>query len=227
VIKDVSLVCRSFKISRQTFYKWRGRDNSNNLNSLENLSKAPKNKRKGSLTLNQEENIKDLRRGHLRTGKIKLAYLYQQEYGEKISSWQIQKVIEKHQLYYDPMKAKKIRTKRRRSTWGKKKIRINEIQPQDYLSKDKPFFFCTDTIVLYLPWGIKRYVLTAIDYFNKISLAKCYKSKSSLNAFDFLLRLSLLVDGRIAALLLTMEESLLNTLNLPVKDKTLSIFILG
>jgi len=200
LVKDVSLVCKSFKVSRQTFYKWRKRFTPDDLSSLEDKSKAPGIKRKGILTFKQEENIKKLRKKHLRTGKMKLAILYQQEYKEKISSWQIQKVIQKHSLYYDPLKAKKIRAKKHKSL-GKKKVRINEVNPKDYLSKDKPFFFCADTIVLYLPWGMKRYILTAIDYFQKISFAKVYKTKSSLNAFDFLLRLNLLVDGKISAIL--------------------------
>lgn len=200
VVGDVSLACKLFKISRQAFYKWKARYSSDNLSSLEDLSKVPKTKRKGSLTLKQEENIKELRKKYLRTGKVKLTILYQKEHGEKISSWQVQKVIQKHNLYYDPNRAKKIRTKKHKSL-GKKKIRVNEVDPQDYVSQDKPFLFCTDTIVLYLPWGIKRYILTAIDYFNKVSLARCYKSKSSLNAFDFLLRLNILADGKISAIL--------------------------
>lgn len=200
VVKDATLVCKSFKISRQTFYHWKKRYHPNDLASLENQSKAPRAKRRSSLTLKQEENIKKLRKGYLRTGKMKLAILYQKEYGTKISSWQIQKVIEKHDLYYDPLEAKKIRTKKHKSL-GMKKLRINEVKPRDFISRDKQFFFCTDTIVLYLPWGIKRYILTAIDYFHKLSFAKCYKTKSSLNAFDFLLRLNLLVDSKIAAIL--------------------------
>jgi len=34
-----------------------------------------------------------------------------------------------------------------------------------------------------------------------LGYAKCYKSKSSINAFDFLFRLNVLVDGKIAAVL--------------------------
>lgn len=36
---------------------------------------------------------------------------------------------------------------------------------------------------------------------NYVSLARCYKTKSSLNAFDFLMRLNFLVNGQIAAIL--------------------------
>ena len=51
-------------------------------------------------------------------------------------------------------------------------------------------------IVIY--WqGLKRYIFTAIDYYSKIALAYMYKSKSSLNAKDFLKRLYYLFDGKI------------------------------
>jgi len=51
-------------------------------------------------------------------------------------------------------------------------------------------------IVIY--WnGLKRYIFTAIDYYSKIALAFMYKSKSSLNAKDFLEKLYYLFDGKI------------------------------
>ena len=96
--------------------------------------------------------------------------------------------------------AKRIRSKKTKGK-GAKKLKISEVNPKSYLTKDKPFFFCCDSIVLYLPYGIKRYILTAIEYEKKIAYARVYKSKSSLSAFDFLLRLTALVDGKIAAIL--------------------------
>lgn len=61
------------------------------------------------------------------------------------------------------MKVKRIRTKKdqiRRT----KKIRIHEVNPTHYLTDEQPFFFATDTIVLYLPYGIKRYSVTAVEH---------------------------------------------------------------
>jgi hypothetical protein len=58
-----------------------------------------------------------------------------------------------------------------------------------------------DAIVLYLPWGMKRYILTAVDYFHKLAYSRVYQTKASSNAFDFLLRLNLLTEGKIAAIL--------------------------
>lgn len=201
-VKSITLVCQLFNVSRKTFYKWKKRfeENKRKLSSLENQSKAPQRKRERQLTWEQEMRIKELRKSHLSLGKKKLQLLYQARYQEFISQHQIQFVIEKYQLYPDPQKAKRTRTKRIKNR-GKRKVKIFEINPLRLISKEKPFFFCLDAIVLYLPWGIKRYILTAIDYQKKLSYAFCYKNKSSLSAFDFLLRLLALTEGRIAAIL--------------------------
>ena len=146
-------------------------------------------------------NIKYLREKNIRLGKKKLQILYKNIHKTYMSQNHIQHVIEKYRLYFDTVLADRIRNKKDKHR-GRRKIRINEIDPKDYLSRDKPLFFCCDTIVLYLPYGIKRYILTAIEYEKKIAYARCYKNKSSLSSFDFLLRLTAFVDGKIAAVLL-------------------------
>ena len=198
-IKDVSVVCRAFGISRQTFYKWQKRFKPNDLSSINNHSKTPLNKRHGSLSFEEELKLKKFREKYIRQSKVKLSIMYGKEFGERVSSWQFQKVITKYQLYYDKIKAERIRTKRKKNRLFPK-IRINEVDPRDYLSKDKPLFFCVDGITLYLPFG-KRYIFTAIDHFNKLGFSRAYTTKSSLSAFDFLLRLNVLAEGKIAAIL--------------------------
>jgi transposase len=200
VVKDVSVVCKAFKISRTTFYKWKDRFDTNDLRSLEDESKAPHTKREGILTFRQEQDLVKFRQDHIRQGKVKLSVMYKNKYGVKYSAHQFQKVIEKYNLYFDKVKAEEVRTKKDKGR-GNKKIRIDEVNPKDFVTDEKPFFFATDTIVLYLPWGIKRYIITAYDHFHKIGYARVYKSKSSLNAFDFLFRLNILIDGKIAAIL--------------------------
>jgi len=101
------------------------------------------------------------------------------DYIERISSWKIQKVIEKYRLYYHPQKTAKIAKKRQRAI---KKKRITELQKKNKTG----FLICLDVIVIY--WqGLKRYIFTAIDYYSKLALALMYKSKSSLNAQDFII----------------------------------------
>jgi transposase InsO family protein/transposase-like protein len=201
-IKDVSAVALSFKTSRKTLYKWKTRyeKSGRKLSSLEDLPKTPRRKRSKILDFKTELDIKHLREKYIRIGKVKLQRLFKKQYGYYVSQSHIAYVISKYNLYYDPEKAKRIRSKKNKSQ-GAKKIRINEVNPKDYLTEEKPFFFCLDSIVLYLPYGIKRYILTAVEHKKKIAYARCYSSKSSLSAFDFLLRLMALVDGKIAAIL--------------------------
>lgn len=201
-IRDVSAAAESFKTSRKTLYKWlrRYEQSGKQLSSLEDRSKATHIKRQTLLSIESELKIKHLRQRYIRLGKVKLQRLFKTEYGQYISQSHISSVIQKHNLYYDPNKTKRIRSKKIKGK-GAKKIRINEINPVNYLTNQKPFFFTTDTIVLYLPYGIKRYILTAVEHEKKIAYARSYSSKSSLSAFDFLMRLSALVEGQIAAIL--------------------------
>ena len=139
--------------------------------------------------MEQEMRIVKLRKKYLQYGKIKLAKIYQREYQETISSWKIQKVIEKYQLYHQPAKIAKITKKRLNAI---KKKRITEL-------KKKPkagFLLCLDTIVIY--WnGVKRYIFTAIDRYTKIAFAHMYKNANSYNAADFLNRLLYLTESKI------------------------------
>ena len=186
---NASKTCRHFDIPPKTFYKWYKRFNPNNLYSLEDHDRAPINKRKREITPIQEQRIVGLRKKYIRYSKIKIAKIYEREYGEYISSWKVQKVIEKYRLYYNPTKTAKTTKKRLKAH---KKRRITEL-------KKKPksgFLLCLDTVEFRI-LNIKRYVFTAIDYFSKVAFARMYKNANSYNATDFLNRLLLLVNGEI------------------------------
>lgn len=185
--KNASLTCRHFGLVPKTFYKWKKVFDGKNLKLLEDKSRAPKQTRPKEITAPEEERIIQLRKAHLRWGKMKIAKLYSNLHGEKISSWKVQYTIIKHKLYYHPLKNAQTQKKRLN---GQKKKRITEL-------KKKPFsgyLIALDTIVLY--WnGTKRYILTAIDTVSKISFARMYTTKSSANAADFLRRFFYLQDG--------------------------------
>ena len=187
--KNVSQTCRHFDIARKTFYCWLKRYDSHNLASLEERDRTPKRKRQREITPLQEERIISLRKKYLREGKFNIAIYYQREYREKISSWKVQKVIEKYHLYYNPQKTARTRRKRQRAL---KKKRITELQKK----KRSGFLIQVDTICIW--WnGVKRYIITAIDVFSKIAFAHVYKTHSSYNAADFLLRLNYLFQDKI------------------------------
>ena len=187
--QNVSLTCRYFGISRKTFYYWKNRYSPYNLGNLEERSKRPLNTRKWEVSRREELNVISLRKKYIRYGKEKLRVIYKQIYGEDISSWKIQRVIEKHQLYHSPIKTAKARKRRKRALAKK---RITELEKQPYPG----FLIALDTITIY--WnGLKRYILTGIDVHSKIAFARMYSSKHSKNAADFLKRLHYLLEGKI------------------------------
>lgn len=186
---NISLTCRYFGISRETFYYWKRRYNPYHLKTLESRSCRPKNTRGWEVKRQQELQVVSLRKKRIRYGKMKLKKLYEDEYKEPISSWKIQRVIEKHNLYYHPQKTERLRRKRRANQVKK---RITELKKE----KHSGFLLALDTIILY--WmGTKRYILTAIDEHGKIGFARMYSSKHSKHAKDFLKRLWYLLDGNI------------------------------
>jgi len=187
--ENVSKTCRHFGISRKIFYKWHNVFDPENLFSLEDKSKAPINTRKREITQLEEDRVVALRKRNLCYSKFKLEKLYFQEYGEWISSWKIQNVILKHNLYPNRSRTQRITRKRLKA---KKKERITKLQKQ----KQSGFLLCLDTVQL-RKVNDKRYVFTGIDFHSKIAFARMYKNINSKNSADFLNRLLYLVDGNI------------------------------
>lgn len=187
--ENVAKTCRHFGISRKIFYKWHNGFNPENLFSLEDKSKAPINTRKREITQLEEDRVVALRKRNLCYSKFKLEKLYLQEYGQWISSWKIQNVIQKHNLYPNKTRTQRITRKRLKA---KKKERITKLQKK----KQSGFLLCLDTVQL-RKFNDKRYVFTGIDFHSKIAFARMYKNINSLNAADFLNRLLYLVNGNI------------------------------
>ena len=186
---NAALTCRHFGISRQCLYKWKRRYNPFHLESLEEQSRRPRRTRQWEVSRTEEFRILALRRAHLRWGKMKLKVLYQQAYGAPISSWKVQRVIEKHLLYFHP-KRNLLLQKKRRANQPKK--RITELKKEVRTG----FLVALDTMVKY--WaGAKRYILTGIDTHSKIAFARMYVGHGSAHAADFLRRLHYLFEGKI------------------------------
>ena len=187
--KNAALTCRHFDISRQCFHTWRKRYDPFRLASLEEESRRPKRTRTWEVSRLEEFRILRLRRAHIRYGKMKLAVLYAQEYDTPVSSWKIQRVIEKHRLYFHPKKTEALRRKRR---LNEPKRRITELAKEQHAG----FLVALDTVVRYVA-GAKRYILTGIDTHSKIAFARMYPTKHSRHAADFLRRINYLFDAKI------------------------------
>lgn len=184
-----------FGINPKTFHKWKGRFDEKNLSSLEEHSRSPQKRRQREIGTLQRFRIRTLRQQHLRWGKMKLQRRYKVLYGEQISSWKIQKVIEEEHLYFDKTVVQKRRAKAKRAQKHPKR-RITEFVKKDIVNH----LWHIDTIVFTLTEGGYRYLITAIDEVSKLAYARLYSSHSSAMAADFLKRLNYLTEGNIVNL---------------------------
>lgn len=183
---------RHFGINPKTLHKWKKRFNEKDLSTLEEHSKAPLRTRVRDILPLQRERIRTLRKEHLRWGKLKLRKRYFKLYGEYISSWKFQIVIEEEHLYFDKAKARKQRKKQKQARKYPKR-RITEL-----LKKKKVnYLWHVDTIVFTLSQGGYRYLLTGEDDTSKLAYARLYTTHSSRKAADFLMRLHYLTEGEV------------------------------
>ena len=181
-----------FGITRKTVHKWLSRFREEDLTTLEEESRTPKNTRQKEISFFQGRRIMDLRLKHLRWGKMKIQRLYIKTYHEYISSWKIQKVIEEKKLYFDMTRIERDGRKRKQAQKQPKR-RITEFKKENMQNH----LWHVDTVVFTLTEGGYRYLLTAIDEITKLAYARLYSTHSSKQAADFLKRLTYLTEGGI------------------------------
>ena len=182
-----------FGVNPKTLHKWIGRFDEKNLSSLEEQSRRPLKVREWMVTREEESNIKDLRKENMEFGKQKLKVLYKREYGKHISTWKIERVIRKYNLYPDRVKHDYLVEKRSKS---KAKIRINTIKDQLKQIREFGFLWHIDAIIIWW-YGQRRIIFTAIEEITKIAFARVYKTNTSGSAEDFLKRLIYLAEGKV------------------------------
>jgi len=178
-----------FGITRKTVHKWLKRYEIHGLNGLEESSRAPRQVRTRTISLEERRRVRQLRLAYPRYGKLKLIQLYSRFYHTPMSSWHIQKVIEEDHLYPDKVKANRLRKKSVQARIHQRK-RITTLFKEHKVN----WLWHVDTVILTLPSGGYRYLLTAIDEVSKLSFARLYTTHSSRNAKDFLDRLIFLTN---------------------------------
>ena len=183
-----ALVCRHFGLHRNTFGKWLRLFREENLRSLETRSRKPHQLRRRVASVVQDDRVVALRKAHLRWSKMKIQRLYETTYGEPISSWYIQRVIQQYHLYPPHRKPQQ------HPSIAYEKKRITELTVKQPTTG---FLIHLDSIVLHR-FGVKRYILTAIDHHSRLAYAWMYQSHASTPAADFLQRLMYLLNRQIA-----------------------------
>lgn len=185
--KNARTTAAYFGISPKTFHKWKKRFDPKYIQSLEESSRAPHKRRTWQVTSLEEERIINLRKAYLKYGKRKLKLLYFQEYGELVSTWKIERVVRKHQLYPPLDKYQKLAQRR-----PSNKKRIKELIKEGYSGT----LWHTDSIVIYW-YGERKVIFTALEDNTKVGYARVFKTNSSRKAVDFLQRLLYLSQGNI------------------------------
>ena len=140
--ENALLTAKHFGINPKTLHKWKRRFNEKDLSTLEERSKAPFKTRQRDISSLQRERIRSLRKKHLRWGKMKLQERYADIYGEYISSWKFQVVIEEEHLYFDKATIRKLR-KRRKQAQKRPKNRIHTLLKEAKIN----FLWHVDTVV--------------------------------------------------------------------------------
>lgn len=180
-----------FSVSPKTFHKWKKRFDPHRIQSLEEESRAPHKRRVWQVSEEEEQRIISLRKKYLKYGKKKLRILYNQDFGTDISTWKIERVVRKHNLYPDPLEhQKKLRREKRRQTKPKK--RIKELLETGYTG----ILWHTDSITIWW-YGERRVIFTALEDKTKVGYARVYLGGTSRKATDFLRRLVYLSNGEI------------------------------
>ena len=92
--ENISLTCRHFDISRQTFYRWKKRYNPHDLRTLEDRSHRPKHLRQPTYSPKLVEAVLKLREEFPRWGKDKLVVLLGKR-GYKASTSMVGRIIKR------------------------------------------------------------------------------------------------------------------------------------
>ena len=192
--KNAIYTAEMYNTNRTTIMKWVKRFKEENLKSLEEESRGPKQPRKLELNWEQIKRIKDIRTEKIDLGPKKLQLLYEKRYKEKISPWHIQRVIEIYDLYSIDEKTK-IKIQHARKIADKTRIhKMKEAIEESH--KQFGYLIHIDTVVIYED-GKKRYIITAIEDYTRVAFARVYSDHSSKAATEFLMRLYLLMSGRL------------------------------
>lgn len=109
------------------------------------------------------------------------------------SESKIGRIIKEKKIYHHRQKVShfgKVKAVKR----GKKKRK-----PNDFKAKEPGDLIEVDTVVKFA-WGIKRYIITAVDIHSRYSFALCYERPLSINARDFIQKMQLIFPYEIKSI---------------------------
>ena len=174
---NAELTCRHFGISKRTFYKWKARYDPHRLESLEARSRKPRRFRESGIPIQTINIIVELRKANPAWSKYKLEVILKREYGVNISASSVGRILKKRDMI-NPKD-----TRKRKLAAKRHRLRVsNELKVADF--GDLVQF---DLKHFNLPWGDKRFQITAIDVLGKKKISRSYSNLSSRSAKNFFL----------------------------------------
>lgn len=182
--KNVSLTCRHFGISRDTFYLWKKKFKPYNLQSLEDntASRRPYHLREMTTDPKILKRIYDIRLDDPEKSKYEIHEELLRE-GTSVAHNVIQKVIRRHPELSNSQHIKKLRSHRKMSITRLRAARqLREKHPGSLVMIDTKHYYLVDA---------RFYIFVAVDCFSRYGFVYCYKTISSAAAAEFLTRASL------------------------------------
>lgn len=179
--QNISLTCRHFGISRDTFYLWKKRFNPRNLQSLEDDKRTRKPHKLREMTTDCRilKRIYEIRLLDTEKSKYEIHEELKRE-AILVSHNVIQKVINRHSELLNTNHQRKLKqTRRLRIARIKAAIELKEKEPGSLIQVDTKHFFVL---------GHRFYIFVAVDCKSRFAYTFAYTTISSLSASDFLIR---------------------------------------
>ena len=174
---NASVTSRRFGISRSTLHKWSKRYSERGTRGLEDLSRAPSNRRVSTVPWQTVDLICSIRAEQPAWSKHKIAVILARDHGITLSASTVGRVMKRKGLYDE-------RASRKRSKAAKR--RQQRLRAEWWMKNAFPgCLIQVDTKHLRFA-GIKFYQFTAIDCFSRVAFCRVFSSGSSKCAQMFL-----------------------------------------
>ena len=178
--KNISLTCRHFGISRDTFYLWFGRYNSQNLKTLEfdTKTRRPHKVRIMTTPLAVQRRIYEIRKHDIEKSKYEIQAELANE-GITVGRKCIEKIIKRHSELINTQHKKRIRTRRRMIERVKAARILRDKSLGSLVQIDTKYFSLL---------GDRYFIFSAIDCRSRFGFIYAYTTISSASGRDFLRR---------------------------------------
>ena len=200
---SVKAACEAFDVSRSTIYLWKKklREARYRTTALIPKSTRPKHTRRMIVDDRILEFIKNIRKVNHRFGKRKIKMLLDEyclkEGIKPVSESTIGRIIKRYNLFYPNTYGRIYHNPDYNYRKAKKRKKARVVR--GYRTKQPGDLIQIDTIVKF-DYGIKRYILTAIDLYSRFSFAFSYERLNSRLALDFYQKLERLTPFEIKAI---------------------------